>query len=403
MLHPNRKASKDTTGPLPTSCTLAMTGRSICFLLIVLLQIMDNGKALSGTIMVPQDHMGLQDAVKAAHSGDTILVGPGTYRLFFDNLVIPSGKFTLRSSQGPSKTVIMGRGDKAVITIQQRSQVVIEGFTITRESDSALVSINGGAIHCGAGSAPVIKHNIIVNNRAIFGAGIYCDTQSTPVIESNLFTGNRADTSGGAIFTDHARAIITGNRFHENRSGSTGGAIGCNRDSSRIYNNILWKNRSNFGGAISCDRAATWIYNNTIVSNMATRGGGIMIDRGSVRLCNLILFNNSSGDLFLKGTGTAGRPQFSDLQTRNFAGINGNISADPKFADMAGGNFHLQPDSPCIDSGNHDHFYKDRDGTYNDMGAYGGPTPLEDQPFMRTWVKAASLQDRTRTISQLSE
>ncbi len=384
-----------------SASVMKFTGSIILFTVLILMA--SSGLGLSATIRVPEEFPALQDAIKAARNGDTVLVGPGTYRLFFDNLVIPEGKFTLRSSAGPVKTKIMGRGNRAVITIQQRSQVVIDGFTITTESESDMPSVAGGGIHCGAGSAPVIKHNIIMGNRAMFGAGIFCDTQSTPVIEGNLFAKNSAKTSGGAIFTDHARAIIRGNRFHQNSSGSTGGAIGCNRDSSRIYNNILWENRSDFGGAISCDRAATWIYNNTIVSNKAAKGGGIMIDRGSVRLCNLILFRNSRGDLFLKGTGTAGRPQFSDLQTRNFAGINGNISADPKFVDLSSGNFHLLPDSPCIDSGNHDHFYKDRDGSYNDMGAYGGPTPLEDQPFMQTPVKAVSVQDRPHTVSQLPE
>ncbi len=47
----------------------------------------------------------------------------------------------------------------------------------------------------------------------------------------------------------------------------------------------------------------------------------------------------------------------------------GNISKDPKFADMNKGDFHLQSGSPCIDVGDPDSEYNDPDGSRNDLGA----------------------------------
>ncbi len=52
--------------------------------------------------------------------------------------------------------------------------------------------------------------------------------------------------------------------------------------------------------------------------------------------------------------------------------MNGTISKDPGFVDEVGGDFHLLPESPCIDNGVNDPFYKDIDNSRNDMGVYGG-------------------------------
>jgi parallel beta-helix repeat protein len=55
-----------------------------------------------------------------------------------------------------------------------------------------------------------------------------------------------------------------------------------------------------------------------------------------------------------------------------------DILKDPKFQDMDNDNYTLQGDSPAIDAGDPNSSYNDAtDGTRNDMGAYGGPDPLD--------------------------
>jgi hypothetical protein len=48
------------------------------------------------------------------------------------------------------------------------------------------------------------------------------------------------------------------------------------------------------------------------------------------------------------------------------------IDADPKFTDLANGDFTLASDSPCIDAGPPDAQYKDHNGSRNDIGMFGG-------------------------------
>lgn len=60
------------------------------------------------------------------------------------------------------------------------------------------------------------------------------------------------------------------------------------------------------------------------------------------------------------------------------------IDADPKFTDLANGDFTLASDSPCIDAGPPDAQYKDHNGSRNDIGMFGGHNYL---PNGRTTTK----------------
>jgi len=60
------------------------------------------------------------------------------------------------------------------------------------------------------------------------------------------------------------------------------------------------------------------------------------------------------------------------------------IDADPKFTDLANGDFTLASDSPCIDAGPPDAQYKDHNGSRNDIGMFGGHSYL---PNGRTTTK----------------
>ena len=337
----------------------------------------------AATIHIPQGNRTLQDAVDTAEPGDTIIVAPGTYHFFYDKLAISKESLTIKSSHGAQQTILLGRGTGPVVIFYKGSKAVLDGFTITSVAGSRVVDLQGGGIYCAPESAPVILNNVITKNEAVLGGGIYCDTLSAPIIDNNIISNNTATVTGGGVFSYRSSAIISNNLLMDNKAANSGGAIGCNRDTSRINNNIIWKNRAGFGGGISCDRAASIIANNTIVLNVADYGGGVVVEKGSVRLTNLILWQNTNNDVYLKQVGPSARPAYSLIGDGSFRGINGNISEDPTFVNMEDGDFHLLPLSPGIDTGSMDPFYMDTDGTFSDMGAYGGPElfPVNNEIF----------------------
>jgi len=64
-------------------------------------------------------------------------------------------------------------------------------------------SSDGGAISVFRWSSPVIKNNIILNNRAEKrndSGGLFVALWSSPIIQDNIFVGNYGDDDGGAIF-----------------------------------------------------------------------------------------------------------------------------------------------------------------------------------------------------------
>jgi hypothetical protein len=326
----------------------------------------------AANLQVPDQYRTIQEAINSSRPGDTIMVAPGVYRLPPGNIIIDKESLTLKSAGGPAETIIAGRGNSSVITVLEGSRAVIDGFTITSVKDMETSVIRGGGIYCAPSSSPVITNNIITRNNAVYGGAIYCDRSSSPAIINNVISKNKATGIGGGIYSFRATPNINRNRLVENEAADSGGGIFCNRDSSRITNNIIWKNKAKIGGGISCDRSAATVINDTITANIAVHGGGMFVESGSVRSINLILWQNED-DLYFKQLSPSSRPDHSNIGDGDLRGINGNISADPLFADPENGDFRLQPGSPCIDSGDPELIYNDHDGSRNDMGAFGGP------------------------------
>ena len=250
------------------------------------------GVAPSCTIRVPQDYSTIQAAIDAALDGCSIVVSPGRYK---ENINLRDKNIVLRSTNPTDPSVVAG--------------------TILDGNHAGPVVTFGG----WEGPSCVLAGFTITNGHSDWGAGIFgARTHAThATIQNNRIIGNMADANGGGI-------------------------VYCN---GVIQNNIIARNTAQVGAGVSWSSGT--LQNNTIYGNAASMyGGGLFAVRGKIR--NNILWQNTAT------TDTqvcySDLPQYCCIQSWTGGGT-GNISSDPLFYDRVHDDFHLTPNSSCVDAG----------------------------------------------------
>jgi len=236
-----------------------------------------------------------------------------------------------------------------------RGYLIVSNNTITQNTSSAIESHNASSID--------INSNIIKGSS---GKGIYITTTSetsiTCTIHNNVITGfNNSSNEGAGIFVENFELID-------------------------IAQNLITNNKAVKGAGLFLNPASTLFLNsNTIADNIAEeQGGGLYVKTSnmlySLSVKNNIFWNNSAAiegdDIYLHGFG--GNPRV--LQNNNvgeivgtFENTSNNLSIDPLFYSPETGDYHLRPNSPCINTGN-SYYMSDLDGNSvygeRDIGAY---------------------------------
>ena len=276
----------------------------------------------------------------------------------------------------------------------------------------------------GGGIASKLANSIITRctisgNSAWAGGGIYCDdfqSPTTPMVLDCTISDNKASYGGGGIATLHsspviAQCVISGNSAYK------GGGLSVSYESPRIISCVISRNLATVGGAIGCTVSSPAIRNCTISDNSATDyGGGIYCWATSTAptVKSSILWGNTApaGSEIALVTWSISHPSelaltYSDVRGgRTNVHLDpgctldwqvGNIDADPCFVEpgywdandtpddvnddfWGDGDYHLLPDSLCIDTGDPNYLPEpnetDLDGNPRitggriDMGAY---------------------------------
>ena len=206
------------------------------------------------TWLVPGDAATIQGGIDLARPGDTVLVGPGTYR---ESLDFDGKDIAVRSSAGPDSTVVQGDGTHPVVAFShaESRDAVIDGFTL-RGGVGRDTGWMGGGVDIYF-SSPTVEHNVIVDNNADYGGGVGIFAGS-PAIVDNRIAGNSAQSYGGGLFmSGTAAAVVRGNLIEGNnfpRYGFDGGGADISGQDLLFQDNVLEGNA--IGGSSSGEGAA---------------------------------------------------------------------------------------------------------------------------------------------------
>jgi len=335
-------------------------------------------------IIIPWEYPTIQEGIDASQNGDTILVMPGIYHEF----VRYSGKdILLCSSFGPESTFV----SQVIFSGGTDSSAILRGFSLYGTGD------NGSSVEIEGGSSGSIEGNrMSMNSTFGMGGGIY-SIGNNVIIRENIISNNRALERGGGINISGVGFLISDNIIEGNIAGGDdeswgGGGMYVDGSDFIIKYNLIANNQAGdppWPPVIGGGGAQIWtgygggrtkISNNTFVGNKClylteNAGSGLWISSGdTVRIINNIFAYNYQGGVWTDVT-----PYYIldyNLAWDNDYGDYGGFEpgpnclfVDPLFVNPWGGNYHLQPNSPCIDAGDPNSLL-DPDSTRADIGCY---------------------------------
>jgi len=197
------------------------------------------------------------------------------------------------------------------------------------------------------------------------------------------FNGNQNKGIGIEVMPT-GRAIINNNRIYDYK-GSTRSdyqVIGIRLQSgsiSEISNNLIYDCFNTWTGSLSQNNYITGMGIFAETNAQVSILGNIMWNCGSKALggaeYSSLIYAPANAVIQYNALSITSMTRSHSTTYRK---INGGcqsfyeIDADPKFTDLANGDFTLASDSPCIDAGPPDAQYKDHNGSRNDIGMFGG-------------------------------
>jgi hypothetical protein len=313
--------------------------------------VISTSTALGTDRLVPSVYPTIQAGIDAAGPGDTVIIAENVYTGAGNRDVDFGGKVITVRSADPNNPAVVAA---TVIDCQssargfyfhsgETASSVLAGLTISNG-----YADNGGGVRC-EGSSPTIRNCVFSGNAAEYDGGGVGNEGCSPTVTGCVFTGNSAaNSSGGGVCNYNCSSLMVTNCVFTGNTAYWGGGIENWESSTIVTNCIFAGNTASLGGGIGNWDGSPTIVNCTFNGNSADNGGGIeSFGDSNPDVSNCILWGDSASD----GPEIHGDCSISYSDVEGGHAGAGNIDADPCFIDAAGGDYHLQVDSPCIDSG----------------------------------------------------
>ena len=214
----------------------------------------------------------------------------------------------------------------------------------------------GGASFCRLNFCTLSGNEAPTGGAAYASTLTNCALSANWALELNLYPASPAPYEGSACGAGAAASTLDHCTLQGNmiiNGGSGAGAAGCLLHNCMLAANSI-EDVGRGGGATNCT-----LVNCTVCHNIASSGGGGV---SASFLTNCIVYSNTAAANANFDASTLDHCCTTPLPTSGA----GNITGDPVFMNAAGGDFHLQASSPCVNRGAN--------------AAAPGPTDLDGRP-----------------------
>ncbi len=308
-----------------------------------------------------------RDALVAATTGDTILLGAGTYKATMtegNGVWEPDGEYTIQGA-GAGKTII--DANKLGRAFAFYGAITVSGVTVTGGINPGSGCGCGGGFEVRQGAFLTLLNSVVEGNSAGGGGGIDVDSQSRAVLENVLVSQNTSSNGGGGIRVEPVSGtmgtLAMTNVTISGNSTTGGSGAGLDNEGSTTSTNVTINGNQSSGeggGILNASTGALAMTNATIAENIAHENAPGIRNLGSasaVTLRNTIVADGCSGPSTPAVTSQGhnldagigrGFAETGDISGKNpLLGPLQNNGGTTELPTMA-----LAPSSPAVDAGN---------------------------------------------------
>ncbi len=269
----------------------------------------------------------------------------------------------------------------------RNSAAVLLDCTIYRNSVVAPVPTQLATVHTYGGGTAITDNSVVRLSRCMIDGNVATSRWFNGRMEKEI----KSTGIGGGVYVAKSIVSLEGCTIRGNRANRWGAGVAVEGGSVSLANCLLADNRlvddsecylfqyyclphAGHGAALYASDAEATLLNCVVVGNEATyvQSGNTPAGQavyGSASLVNCIVRSNVPAAIAV-GTATYSNIDIGDPL---YPG-EGNINADPLFADSLNGDYSVLPGSPCIDAGD-PASPLDSDGTVADIGLSNNSRP----------------------------